>query len=250
MIPAALLLSLLSASCQSDRSCASVSDCFQGEACVDGLCVEATNSSAPDADNSSGPDQTADGGHNGETPDAAAPRDGAPPDANQTAAACVIDPFGHTCDDDPHEPNEGNAGFAPLLFDNQSWCDGTTLNPTQTSEPLRLCAGDTADVFRLMIDNRVPTNCLTQQFTWRVEVRFDAPCEHLDVKPYYSNSFTEDRCNDDDNFRCSWSADGLVFRIDELRQPEQIMDLNLKIAPRDARNDIETGYDVTMTIIQ
>lgn len=227
------------------KSCASTEDCFHGEICVDGTCGE-PHDDHDDAANSAN-SVADDGGNISRDEGGTTDRDNGD---DRSDAQCVIDTFGNTCDDDAFEPNENLMTFAPLLFDNQSWCAGTEPVETQTSDPLTLCAGNELDVFRLMIDNRMPANCLTQQFTWKTEVRISTPCEPelLHIEPFYSNPFTEDRCAEDGDFRCEWSEDGQTFTIEEVRQPEQLMDINLLIEAVDDRDDIQIDYDVVMTI--
>ena len=240
---------VLAAGCGDSKSCAASADCFRGEACIDGTCE------IPDSPDSHSPNNRGnrDAGEPGDADNA----DGStlPGDAtsiNNDDPACIIQPLGNRCDDDRYEPNENINTFQPLLWDNQSWCDGTELVPTQTSEALTLCAGDERDGFRLMIDNRMPDECLAGQFTWRIEVRIHTPCvaEVLNIEPYYSSPFSENRCDEDESFQCAWSDDGQTFTIEFVRQPDQLMDINLHVAAADGRNDVQIDYDVVMTLIQ
>ena len=234
-------LLLFATACKGDdESCVTTDDCFQGEVCVAGAC-ELPDPSSNGSNGTTG----GDAGNNTTGEDVSNGTGGVAPQ-------CVVDPFGNNCEDDEYEPNDTLGGFGPLLFDNQSWCSGTELVSTQTSEPLTLCAGNDLDTFRLMIDNRNPNNCLTQQFTWKIDVRVETPCarELLNIEPYFSSPRTEERCVEDENFRCTWSADGQTFTVEYVRQPDQIMDFNLVVEAVGERDDVQIAYDVVMTLTQ
>ena len=274
-----ILSAALLASCKSDKACSVDDDCFRGELCIDGSCGSQLNVSEGDADlvldgggdaggdaainndpngtpnvnpGDAGPAEDATSGDSGPGPDMPSSDAGADADADPNQQACIIDPFGNVCEDDDFEPNENLMTFAPLLFDNQSWCMGTNLQATQTSDKLQLCAGNDLDVFRLMIDNRTPNNCIPGQHTWRIEVRFDEPCDDavVAIEPFFFDVFQESRCVDDPDFRCMWSPDGLTYTIEFVRDADQLMDINLLVAPADARDDVQVAYDVVMTIVQ
>lgn len=246
LFPAVLgILAVALSGCGNDKACSIDQDCFQGELCVSGTCETGTNAQPNNENNTSNTSNTNGPNNQGNN------ENNPPGGENNVADSCVVSVIGNTCTDDAIEDEDNPAGaFAPLIWDNQSWCTDGELTASQTSGPLTLCAGDVSDRFRLMIDNRTPDACIAQQFTWTVEVRLDTPCmqDLLVIKPYYSSPFQNDYCADDENWRCEWNEDGDVFRIDHVRQPDQLMDFNLYVAPVDQRTDIQIDYDIVMTI--
>ena len=251
----ALSSCLLTTGCSGDTACGSSSDCFQGEICIDQTCELPANAEPGRDGGNNVPNNANNNPNNVNNLNNLSNSDAGAADTmpNSERIQCLIDPFQNTCDDDPHEPNENVNTFAPLLFDNQSWCNAGALVETQTSGPLTMCAGDTLDVFRLMIDNRTPDECITNQFTWQVEVRFQTPCSEdiVAIEPYFNSPFSDDLCENDERFRCEWSSDEQTFLIQYLRQPDQLMDFNIAIGPPSSDTiNLQFDYDVVMTIIQ
>ncbi len=261
---ASLMIAMVvaAAGCSDDTTCGSDSDCFSGEFCSDGECVVGDppreDSGANNTNNAS------DAGGEVDVVDMAAEDAGNVTDSgtstnnntnnvtnNTTGTACVIDPFGNTCEEDEFEENDDKDN-PNMATDPSAWCDmGDLARPVQSFSGT-LCPGDDGDFFRMQIDNRSPDECLSDRFTIRMTVALDRSCptDALDIRPhtFFSNPDTENLCTADENLRCAIEDEGQTYVFEWSREAEQLVDPRLMV--RALRGDIQLDYTVTVEIIQ
>ncbi len=230
------------AGCSDDTSCSIDDDCFRGEICQSGSCVEGSraNNITTNNDNNAGNNASNNVAENNSDHD-----------NNVAGGTCVIDPIGNTCDDDEYEENDLWQQES-MATDQEAWCqDGELATPVQTFSGT-LCPGDGADHFRMQIDNRSADACLADQFTISITVELEQTCDpaNLKIVPYnfFDNPTLNSICGERETVRCEISNEGRTYQIDWVLQSQQFVDPRLMISTD--RDDIEIDYTVTMEIIQ
>lgn len=231
--------------CGNSRACVLDEECFAGEYCGDGECQP-------------GPKPVVIGDADGGTDASAADVNGAQDmgSNNRTdtgAETCQVDLFGNSCNDDEFEENDLYTQTLPLPLAQDSWCDAGTLVTASQSFSGTLCPGDQADLFRFLIDNRSPNACLAQTYTMRITVELDVPCDSTDlvrIFPYlgFENPISNSPCGQDEDLRCTVSADQKTYTFERIWQAEQLPDQRLNIEPR--QDDVQVNYMVTVEVIQ
>lgn len=259
--------SALLVGCGADnRSCADSSDCFAGEVCnADLVCVDRTpppnSSDASNADSdrkdTAGPGGGSDGGGgdptpNGDTGGETGGETGQPNADAGDRSECVVDLFDYACDEDDWEPNDGYSpntnNWDYLPWEANSWCvsSGTLVNVSRSLEGT-LCAGDPGDAFRFLVtspcdfDNQV-------KFTITVTLHTECDGSNFRVEPYTFglDPIRNDLCANDDNVRCTVSADGRVHTIDWIFEEASMYDPRVQIMSEG--NNIHLDYTVEFTI--
>jgi hypothetical protein len=256
--------------CSDDDVCSTDSDCFSGESCSAGRCVtpnadtgnntanNSANGSTPNSANGSTPNSSnvsTNNSSNATTPNAGNANTGNNSTStnnlnpNNGGASCEVDPFTATCEDDEWEENDRIDFEEALPVDSGLWCTGGTLN-SMTSFRGTFCAGDQLDLYRILIDNRTPDQCLQGPFTLTIDVRILQNCNpaRIQVEPYtfFSDPRSNDLCADDDNVRCSSFDNGQGRRIEWLREADQLNDFYLLIG--NDENNVQFDYEVTLTV--
>lgn len=241
-------LALAGCSDEDARACALQGDCFVGEACVDGFCVqdphpagdtssdgEGTSSkdtSSKDTSSTPGEDVDSTGG---DFEDAENPAD---------AESCLVDRFESSCEPDEYEPNESWGGVRALA-PSDSWCEAGDALPVIRSFSARLCGQDT-DIHTLTVLRATSNQCFGDQrlrIAVTVELE-DIACDHelFKIFPFWNTG--QDICESDTRVRCDWSEDGrsfeMIWAFDtteyqtinfavETREPEFKLDYDLKV---------------------
>ena len=175
------LLALLAA-CDGgvQQSCEAIGDCYRGEACLEGTCVQA-------------------GGGGGE-------------DVVGCPAALFPD-----CADDPLEPNDVRNGGNGMTVPSQGheYCVDGSFQPLQWSAKARLCPDD-LDTFRVLVDDR--SSCRleppTVTVTFRLDEAADCEAEQVIVRPFVNGrQWDVDTCEQTDWITCEQEDDGRTRRI-------------------------------------
>lgn len=221
--------------CGDETSCGVDDDCFQGEICTDGSCVEGMREDTPDNVTRNNENSTNNTSNNANGLD---------------QDECLVS-IGNRCEDDEFEPND-EWNREAMATDQEAWCDAGELVTPEQSWSGTLCAGDGADHFRMQIDNRPPGACLSPSFTIRITVEFEQACDpgNVRVVPYtfFDKPSLEDICEERETVRCEVSDEGKTHVIDWIMQSEQLVDPRLMISTD--RDDVQLDYDVSMEVIQ
>jgi|SRR5690554_695359 len=195
------------------RACAVQDDCFVGEACVDGLCVEGGDTSNDDEDDGKREDTSTTPGEDVDSPDADS-EDSEDADAQTDAGeSCLVDRFEATCEPDEFEPNEQWASVSSLV-PGDSWCDADDESAAPKTFSARLCGQDT-DIHEFMVLRQSSNQCLgggNTKITVTIDLA-DVPCDRelFRIYPFWNSG--QDACESDDRIRCTWSNNDRRFEI-------------------------------------
>ena len=223
------LIALFSASCGSDTDCSIDKDCFQGESCLDGLCIEMTT-----ANNTTGNNTTANNTPINNTPVNNTPVNNTPVNnvtegsytelkAQYPTSACIVDPFDAVCS----APDDNESFFTYLASGNGAGgcISGDTFNPIDFTNTLEICTTETTDRYQTNL-----STCSSKSFVLEIFITPKVKCDPAlyTLKVWAAGQSCEDQS---DTFRCTLKPDG-SWHIQGIIGPSRtVTSANVEITP-------------------